>query len=272
MTVKNTLQPNEDTAHILIVEDDISLARWMEKYLVLKGFSVSIITRGDLAVDFIKQKNPDIVVLDGMLPGLDGFDVCKAVRPEFTNAIIMVTARDEEIDEVLGLDVGADDYLTKPLRARALLARIDKFLKRQSATTLQDPVLENNNINDDNIKLTLGSFIIDSQARSVTLSNETLNIFTNEFDLLWILAQRAGQTVTREELMILLRGFEYDGFDRSVDLRISKLRKKINDNANQPYRIKTVWGKGYLFVKDAWQYMRTLSFSLILVVIISTLG
>jgi DNA-binding response OmpR family regulator len=250
MTGKHTHQLSKAIANILIVEDDISLARWMEKYLVLKGFNVSIISHGDLAVDFIKKNNPDIVVLDGMLPGLDGFDVCKAVRPTFTNAIIMVTARDEEIDEVLGLDAGADDYLTKPLRARALLARIDKCLKRQAPTTLQEPVLEKNN--DNSIKLTLGSFIIDSQARSVILADKTINISTNEFDLLWILAQRAGETVTRDELMILLRGFEYDGFDRSVDLRISKLRKKLNDNANQPYRIKTIWGKGYLFVKDAW--------------------
>jgi DNA-binding response OmpR family regulator len=252
MTEKHSDQLNKTIAHILIVEDDISLARWMEKYLALKGFTVSVITRGDLAVDFIKQHNPDIVVLDGMLPGLDGFDVCKAVRPAFTNSIIMVTARDEEIDEVLGLDAGADDYLTKPLRARALLARIDKCLKRQSPNTLQEPILEDNVNNDDSIKLTLGSFIIDSQARSVILDDKTVNISTNEFDLLWILAQHAGKTVTRDELVILLRGFEYDGFDRSVDLRVSKLRKKLNDNPNQPYRIKTVWGKGYLFVKDAW--------------------
>jgi DNA-binding response OmpR family regulator len=249
MTLKHPDQINNTSAHILIVEDDISLAQWMEKYLVLKGFNVSVITRGDLAVDFIKEKNPDIVVLDGMLPGLDGFDVCKAVRPDFTNAIIMVTARDEEIDEVLGLDAGADDYLTKPLRARALLSRIDKCLKRQSPIELQESDLDNN---DHGIKLTLGGFIIDSQARSVVLDEKVINISTNEFDLLWILAQRAGETVSRDDLMILLRGFEYDGFDRSVDLRISKLRKKLNDNASQPYRIKTIWGKGYLFVKDAW--------------------
>jgi DNA-binding response OmpR family regulator len=223
----------------LIVEDDISLARWMEKYLALKGFTVSVITRDDLAVDFIKQHNPHIVVLDGMLPGLDGFDVYKAVRPAFTNSIIMVTARDEEI----GLDTGADDYLTKPLRARALLARIDKCLKRQSPDTLQEPILEDNVNNDDSIKLTLGSFIIDSQARSAILDDKTVNISTNEFDLLWILAQHAGKKVTRDELMILLRGFESDGFDRSVDLRVSKLRKKLNDNPNQPYRIKTVGEK-----------------------------
>ncbi len=252
MTVTEQQYVSYSGADILIVEDDESLALWMKKYLVLKNLTVTVMTRGDLAVDYIKKNNPDIVVLDGMLPGLDGFDVCKAVRPAFTNAIIMVTARDEEIDEVLGLDAGADDYLTKPLRARALLARIDKWLKRQSSTTLQDTVLENNTHNDDSSKLTFGQFTIDALARSVSLGREIINISTNEFDLLWILAERAGQVVARSELMMLLKGYEYDGFDRTVDLRISKLRKKLKDNSNQPYRIKTIWGKGYLLVKDAW--------------------
>jgi DNA-binding response OmpR family regulator len=252
MTVIEQQHVSDFIADILIVEDDESLASWMKKYLLLKNFAVTVITRGDLAVDYIKQHNPDIVVLDGMLPGLDGFDVCKAVRPSFTNAIIMVTARDEEIDEVLGLDAGADDYLTKPLRARALLARIDKWLKRQSSTTVQEPVLENKTHNDDSSKRTLGTFIIDAQARSVMLGGDIINISTKEFDLLWILAKRAGQVVARSELMMQLRGYEYDGFDRTIDLRISKLRKKLNDNTNQPYRIKTIWGKGYLLVMDAW--------------------
>lgn len=252
MTVIEHPDANQSIADILIVEDDESLAQWMKQYLVLKNFAVTVLARGDLAVDYIKSNNPDIVVLDGMLPGLDGFDVCKAVRPAFTNAIIMVTARDEEIDEVLGLDAGADDYLTKPLRARALLARIEKWLKRQSPKTSEQPASENSTNSDDNTKLTLGSFVIDAQARSVVLDGITINTSTNEFDLLWILVQRAGQTVTRAELMKLLRGFEYDGFDRSIDLRVSKLRKKLNDDTNQPYRIKTIWGKGYLLVKDAW--------------------
>ncbi len=252
MTVIEQQHTSDFIANILIVEDDESLASWVKKYLVLKNFTVTVIGRGDLAVDYIKKHNPDIVILDGMLPGLDGFDVCKAVRPAFTNAIIMVTARDEEIDEVLGLDAGADDYITKPLRARALLARIEKWLKRQAPVAIQQSIAESSTHNVDGIKLTLGKFIIDAQARSVILDDEVVNISTNEFDLLWILAERAGQVVARSELMMLLRGYEYDGFDRTVDLRISKLRKKLQDNTSQPYRIKTIWGKGYLLVKDAW--------------------
>ena len=249
MTVIEDQHPNDFIAHILIVEDDVSLAQWMEKYLILKNYTVTVVGRGDLAVDFIKKHNPDIVILDGMLPGLDGFDVCKAVRPLFTNAIIMVTARDEELDEVLGLEVGADDYLTKPLRARALLSRIRKCLDRQSSELLKPIELLPS---DDHLKVVLGSLIIDAQARSVILGGDIINISTKEFDLLWILAERAGQVVARSELMMLLKGNEYDGFDRTIDLRISKLRKKLKDNTKQPYRIKTIWGKGYLMVKDAW--------------------
>jgi len=240
---------NDAIANILIVEDDESLAQWIKKYLMLKDFAVTVIERGDLAVDYIKQHNPDIVILDGMLPGLDGYDVCKAVRPLYTNAIIMVTARDEELDEVLGLEVGADDYLTKPLRARALLSRIRKWLARQSSVSPQ-PVEQLPQT--DEFKIVLDSLVVDSQARAVTLDGETINISTNEFDLLWILAKHAGQVVARSELMMPLRGYEYDGFDRTVDLRISKLRKKLRDNTKQPFRIKTVWGRGYLLVKDAW--------------------
>ena len=237
-----------ETGHILVVEDDLGVAEWLEEYLSLKNYQVSVLTRGDLAVDFILQQQPDVVILDGMLPGLDGLDVCKAVRPQFHNSIIMLTARDEEIDEVLGLEVGADDYLTKPVRARVLEARIRKCMQRQ-----QQPQNDKSNQTcDESHKLTFGSLKIDAQARSVELEQQAINISTHEFDLLWLLAERAGTVVSRDELMQSLRGFEYDGFDRTVDLGISKLRKKLNDNPSQPFRIKTVWRQGYLLVKDAW--------------------
>lgn len=233
-----------DTPHILLVEDDLELAQWMDDYLSSKGFEVSLCHRGDEAVTYIKSHNPDIVILDGMLPGLDGFDVCKAVRPQFSNAIIMVTARDEEIDEVIGLEVGADDYLTKPIRARALLTRIRKYLERQALNPLvaeQAPQC-----------LTFNNLAIDKQSMRVMLNEQIVKISSNEFEVLWLLASQAGQLVTREHLVHQLRGFDYDGFDRSIDLRISRLRKKLGDDPAQPFRIKTVWGKGYLFAADSW--------------------
>ena len=236
--------------HILIVEDDLELAEWMHEYLVQKDYQVSVLHHGDEAVGFIQQQIPDIVILDGMLPGLDGVDVCKAVRPEFNNAIIMVTARDEEIDEVLGLEMGADEYLTKPVRARALLARIRKHLERQkilaeSSTLAHTPSSSEHQLHFNNL-------LIDRQALLVSLDGVNIKISTSEFEVLWLLAQKAGQIVSRDSLVSQLRGFDYDGFDRSIDLKVSRLRKKLGDDSSEPARIKTVWGKGYLFAKDAW--------------------
>ena len=236
--------------HIVIVEDDVSLAQWFKEYLELKHYQVTVIERGDLAVPFIKQNNPDLVLLDGMLPGLDGIDVCKALRPDFTNAIIMVTARDEEVDEVIGLEVGADDYLTKPIRARVLATKIRKYLDRQSKDAVLN--LQVASTEQDATKLQFGKLIVDQQAHSVSLDGQDIAISTVEFELFWLLVKSAGNIVTRDDLMKQLRGFEYDGFDRTIDLRISKLRKKLNDNASKPYKIKTIWGKGYLLVKDVW--------------------
>ncbi|MDO6428624.1 winged helix-turn-helix domain-containing protein [Thalassotalea sp. 1_MG-2023] len=238
------------TAHILIVEDDTSLADWIKEYLEMKHYQVTVQERGDLAVQFIKEQNPDLVILDGMLPGLDGIDVLKAVRPAFINTIIMVTARDEELDEVLGLEMGADDYLTKPLRANVLSTKIRKHLERQTIMKRSQDIETEVGRSSDSFQY--GDFSIDKQARSVELSNKIVDISSNEFDLLWLLAERAGNTVTRDELIQSLRGFDYDGFDRTVDLIVSKLRKKLNDNPSKPYRIKTVWGQGYLLVKSAW--------------------
>ncbi len=235
---------NSSLAHILIVEDDFELASWMMDYLVSKNYSVSVVDRGDEAVLFIKNESPDLVILDCMLPGMDGMDVCKAVRPDFSNTIIMVTARDEEIDEVLGLEVGADDYMNKPVRARVLLTRIRKHLSRQTQL-----IQSSNNSQSDRL-LQFDNLIIDRHAMSVSLNGKKLKISSNEFEVLWLLAENAGSVVTREQLIRQLRGFDYDGFDRSVDLKISRLRKKLGDDSSDPFRIKTIWGKGYLFAKD----------------------
>lgn len=241
---------DNDSAHILIVEDDIELAEWMHDYLIAKQYIVTSCHRGDDAVSIIQEQNPDLVILDGMLPGLDGLDVCKAVRPDFSNTIIMVTARDEEIDEVLGLEMGADDYLTKPVRARALLARIRKHLDRQSIVNVK----EDSDIENDKpqLQLQFNNLIIDKQSMVVSLDGQKIKISSHEFEVLWMLAEHAGEVVSRDELISQLRGFDYDGFDRSIDLRISRLRKKLGDAPSEPFRIKTIWGKGYLFAKDAW--------------------
>lgn len=248
----------ENQQHILLVEDEQSLSDWIAEYLTMRGFKITQTARGDDAVTLIQSLNPDLVLLDGMLPGMDGVDVCKTVRPEFSNAIIMITARDEEADEVLGLEMGADDFLVKPIRARALLSRIKILLNKQNQTSLaQSEDLVVNDPSNDN-ELRFNKLIINASTRQVTLADEQINLSTKEFDVLWLLANRAGQVVSREQLVTDLRGFEYDGFDRSIDLQVSRLRKKLNgknvdkSTDNQTDRIKTIWGKGYLFVKDVW--------------------
>lgn len=231
---------------ILLVEDDDELAQWTQEYLHNKGFQVTVTPSGTKAVQSILAAPPDLVLLDGMLPDLDGLDVCRQVRSHFSGPIIMLTARDEEIDEVLGLEVGADDYITKPVRARALLARIRGHLRRSQSTTQSAEAPE------AATQIQLNELIIDKQNLSVTLRGENIAITSAEFDVLWLLAEQAGQVVSRQELVNRLRGFDYDGFDRSIDLRVSRIRKKLGDDPNEPYLIKTIWGKGYLFAKESW--------------------
>ena len=239
-----------EKAQVLVVEDDVELAEWMSLYLSARDFEVTTCHRGDEAVGIIQTLNPDIVLLDGMLPGLDGLDVCKAVRKDFTNPIIMITARDDEIDEVLGLEMGADDYITKPVRARVLLARIRGLLRRQE--TINEHALNQVNVAEQQSQLHFQGLSINEEARSVSLNGQMIKVSSNEFDVLWLLANKAGQLVSRDTLVSELRGFDYDGFDRSIDLRISRLRKKLLDDPVEPFRIKTIWGKGYLFAKDVW--------------------
>ena len=224
--------------HIVIVEDDMSLAQWISDYLNDNGYRTSMVMRGDEAVSIIKRESPSLVILDIMLPGLDGFDVCKSIRSTYKNPVLMLTACTEETDEVLSLELGADDYLPKPVKPRVLLARVKALLRRQG---------------DENTKKTcrFGELNIDAVARSVTLNGTVVSLSTNEFDMLWILASNAGEVVTRDQLINTLRGIEYDGLDRSVDIRVSRLRKKLPSKYVE-HGIKTVWGKGYLFVGDAW--------------------
>mgnify|MGYP000014267916 CR=1 FL=1 len=227
-------------AHILVVEDDCSLAEWVTDYLLAQNYEVSVANRGDTAVELILDDQPDLVVLDVMLPGLSGLEVCKKVRPDFHSPILMLTACTEENDEVLGLENGADDYLAKPVRPRVLLARIEALLRRNTA---QAPLANT---------ISIGALHIDRDSRSVSLDGSSIELSANEFDLLCILAQSAGQILPRAHLLEKLCGYDYDGFNRAIDVRISRLRKKLNDNAGCPYRIKTIRGKGYLLAQDAW--------------------
>jgi len=233
------------TRHVLLVEDDVRLSSLMQEYLQQQGMVVSVEHRGDIAVNRILDELPDLVVLDLMLPGKDGFTVCKEVRPQYKGPILMLTAKDEDIDQVVGLEIGADDYVTKPIQPRVLLARIRALFRRFG---------ENNTASNSNdlTELDFGGLKISLSARAVRLRRKNIDFTSNEFELLWFLASQAGKILSRDTILEKLRGIDYDGFDRSVDVRISRLRKKLGDDPSKPFRIKTVRGKGYLFVSEAW--------------------
>ena len=229
---------------VLIVEDDVELASLTAEYLQKRGLLVEIEHRGDRAIARIENIKPQVVVLDVMLPGLDGFEICRELRSQGSDVpIIMLTARDEDIDQVLGLEMGADDYLAKPVQPRVLLAHIKAILRR--STTQEKPA-------QDTSSLQFGQLRISRYSRDVKIGATVVDLTTAEFDLLWLLATNAGRVLPRNEILKALRGLEYDGIDRSIDSRISRLRRKLGDDAVAAAHIKTVRPHGYLFSPAAW--------------------
>lgn len=226
---------------ILLVEDDQRLASLVQSFLQQHGYSVQVCDNGLHAEQACKEFGPELVVLDLMLPGLDGFAVCRALRGWYRQPILMLTAKQSDIDQVLGLELGADDYVIKPVEPRVLLARIHALLRRTQGGTTADQQ-----------RLEFGKLKLNQSAREAYYAEQLVELTSYEFDLLWMLAKHAGQTVRREAIHKQIIGREYDGLDRTVDVRVSHLRRKLGDNAETPFRIKTVWGKGYLFVADAW--------------------
>lgn len=244
---------NNEAWRILIVEDDERLADLTKEYLESNGLIVSVEPNGSKAVDRIQNEQPDLVVLDLMLPGEDGLSICRKVRPNYAGPILMLTARTDDLDQVLGLEMGADDYMGKPVRPRVLLARIRALLRRikeqpPSAGQSEGPKESDS---DEPVRLTFNTLVIDRSMREAWLGEESIDLTSAEFDLLWLLASSAGRVLSREEIFTALRGIEYDGQDRSIDVRVSRIRPKIGDDPVHPRRIKTVRSKGYLFVKEA---------------------
>lgn len=230
---------------ILVVEDDQYLAELIAAYLTKQNYSVAIHSRGDTAEAVVLATQPELVILDITLPGRDGFEICRTLRPVFSGHILMMTARDDEIDEILGLELGADDYLSKPVDPRRLLARVRALQRRFSHKT--------QNHQQDTSYYRFGQFHINEQTREASLGGVALDLTTAEFDLLWLLASNAGKVLSRDWITNTLRGIGFDGLDRSIDARISRLRKRLNDDPEMPARIKTVRGKGYLFSRRDWE-------------------
>ncbi len=235
-----------ESSRLLLVEDDLTLGKMVDEFLTGHGYRVRWESNGLLALELIDSEKFDVLILDIGLPGMDGIQICRTVRSSFQGPIIMLTARGDEIDEVVCLEVGADDYIAKPVRPRALLARLKVHLRRGKA---QDT-------SSDSTRLEIDGLIIDSSNRTVrqkTASGDekVLNVTTAEFDLLLFLMQRAGEVVGRNEIYEQIQGIAYDGIDRSIDLRVSRLRKKLGDDPNNPDRIKSVRGVGYIFAIES---------------------
>ena len=214
----------------------------MSDFLTANDFRVTVEENGNRVLRQVQNLNPSLVILDLMLPGKDGLTLCKELRPNFKGPILMLTARDSDLDQVLGLEYGADDYVIKPAEPRVLLARIRALMRRYYHTdeTAQDNIV-------------FGQLNIQPALRKVSLGNEEIYLSSHEFDLLLSLATSAGNILSRDFLFQQIYNREYDGLDRTIDVRISQLRKKLQDDPNNPARIKTIWGKGYLFIADAWQ-------------------
>ena len=230
--------------HILIVEDDLRLAQLTSEYLSGNGFTVSLENNGALAVQRIAEEQPDLVVLDLMLPGEDRFSICRRVRRGYSGPILMLTARTDDQDQVQGLEEGADDYICKPVKPSVLLARIKALLRRVDSYESSQTAPE---------VLRFGNLSIDHARRCAFLADQLIDLTGAEFDLLWLLAANAGTPLSREIIFKKLRGIEYDGVDRSIDVRISRIRPRIGDIGEQPQVIKTIRNKGYLFVSEAAQ-------------------
>jgi DNA-binding response OmpR family regulator len=230
---------------LLLIEDDVRLAQLVRDYLEQENFQITVQHRGDTVLEAFQPNAVDIVILDLMLPGMDGLKVCSALRKIFRGPILILTAKSSDIDQVMGLELGADDFVHKPIEPPVLLARLRALLRRTQLNSIELQQAGND-------VLTFGALSISAKAHEVRLDGRPLDFTTQEFELLSFLAQNAGKVLSRDDIFNNIRGIEYDGLDRTVDVRISRLRKKLQDDPGHPQRIKTIWGKGYLFVAEAW--------------------
>jgi len=228
------------TRKILIIDDDIKLINLLSEYLEENNFKIFYALEGSHAVEEIKTKAPDLIILDIMLPGKDGLEVLKDIRRMYTLPVIMLTARGDDTDRIIGLELGADDYLPKPFNPRELLARIKAILRRQDILTAEDP--------GENLLIRCSDMVLNRAARTIKINKKTVDLSTTEFNILEVLMKSPNTVLSRDQIMNLSQGRDCMVFDRSIDIHISKLRAKIESDPGSPKRIKTIWGTGYMFV------------------------
>jgi DNA-binding response OmpR family regulator len=219
---------------VLIADDEKNIVQLARMYLVSEGFTVEAASNGREALEKVRQVKPDLVILDLMMPDVDGWEVCRRLRKESDIPIIMLTARDDDVDKIVGLELGADDYVTKPFNARELVARVKAVLRRYSAGKAPERVLQ------------VGNLRIDPERHEVTVDDRTVELRPKEFDLLTALARNPGVVFDRERLLKVAWGYDYYGDSRTVDVHVTWLREKLRESTA---RIQTVWGVGYKLIE-----------------------
>lgn len=236
---------------VLVVEDDTTLSETLEYNLTRQGYKTLMVADGRAALDIARNQKPDLIILDLMLPGIDGFEVCRILRQELSVPILMLTARTEEVDRVVGLEVGADDYLTKPFSMRELLARVKALLRRVKLTREEMAAEQENNERPapihSTVSLVFGNLTIDQSRREVIVDEQPTRLKPKEFDLLLFLARHRGIALSRDLILERVWGWTYDGNSRTVDVHVRWLREKIEPDPGNAQRIVTVRGIGYRF-------------------------
>ncbi len=226
---------------VLVVDDEPQILDVVSKYLTREGFQITIARDGEAALSAFNSSKPDLVVLDLMLPKVDGLEVFKRLRTWSAVPVIMLTAKGEETDRIVGLELGADDYITKPFSPRELTARVKAVLRRATTGTM---------LETGERTLVRGDLRIDPRARSVSVADKAIELTSKEFDLLWFLASHPGQVFTRTQLLDHVWGYEYYGDSSTVTVHIRRLREKIETDPGNPHYLLTVWGVGYKFEKE----------------------
>jgi two-component system, OmpR family, alkaline phosphatase synthesis response regulator PhoP len=227
------------TQKILVVDDEAEIVRLVRAYLERAGFAVVTASEGRQALAVFRHARPNLVILDLNLPGMDGLDVCRALRRDSDIPIIMLTARIEETDRLIGLELGADDYIVKPFSPREVVARVRTVLRRAEGTPVRPEVISSAGV------------ILDLTQRAATLNGQPLDLTTMEFDLLALLVEHPGQVFTRLQLLERTQEAAYAGYERTIDVHIKNLRKKLGDDSQEPRFIETIRGVGYRFMREA---------------------
>lgn len=225
---------------VLIIEDDAKIRMLLKEYLEGNDFEVITLADGNNALDFINSESPDIVILDIMLPGKNGLEVLKEIRQKNSIPVVMLTAKGEDADRIVGLELGADDYLPKPFNPRELLARMRAVMRRTFQEKEADTEIEN--------LVIAGGIVLNRAKQTAVLDEEEIELSSTEYKILDVLMTNPNVILNRDQIMNYARGRDFMAFDRSIDVHISKLRSKIDKNAGSPKRIKTIWGSGYMFV------------------------